>query len=55
MSPKMRIVWEVLEAAKDAGDEMVIAACRRCIEANRRGWKAHKGSESFQIVLAFAQ
>lgn len=54
MSPKMQIVWEVLEAAKDAGDAMVIAACRRCIEADRRGWKKHNGSEAFKIVEAFA-
>jgi hypothetical protein len=32
---RMRITWAVLEAAKDAGDEMVIAACRRIIAADR--------------------
>ena len=32
-TPRMHVVWSVLEAAKDAGDEIVIAACRRLIEA----------------------
>lgn len=54
-SPKMHIVWQVLEAAKDAGDQMVIAACRRCIEANRLGWKKHNGGASYAIVLAFVE
>lgn len=55
MSPKMRIVWEVLEAAKDAGDQMVIAACRKCIEADRLGWKKHHGAVPYKTVLAFAK
>ena len=33
----MWITRAVLEAAKDAGDEMVIAACRRIITADRLG------------------
>lgn len=37
MSPRMQIVWEVLEMAKDNQDAMVIAACRRAIVANRLG------------------
>ena len=39
--PRMRITWAVLEAAKDACDEMVIAACRRIIAADRLGWRRH--------------
>jgi len=35
--PRMWITRAVLEAAKDAGDEMVIAACRRIITADRLG------------------
>jgi hypothetical protein len=35
--PRMAITWQVLEAAKDAGDELVIAACRRIITAHRIG------------------
>jgi hypothetical protein len=38
----MRITWAVLEAAKDAGDEMVVAACRRVIVAERVPWRIRK-------------
>lgn len=55
MPLRMRMVWEVLEAAKDAGDEFVIAACRRCIVADRLGWKKHYDGHSLEIVKAFAQ
>ena len=54
MSPKMQIVWNVLEAAKDANDQTVIAACRRLIEANRMGWKKYHQPADYQMVLAFA-
>jgi hypothetical protein len=54
MSPKMMIVWQVLEAAKDAGDQMVIAACRRLIVANRIGWKKHANPADYRLVLEFA-
>ena len=53
MTPKMQIVWTVLEAAKDAGDEMVIAACRRLIESNRRGWIKHHNPADYALVLEF--
>ena len=33
--PFMRMVWEVLESAKDAGIEDVVAACRRAIVNDR--------------------
>jgi hypothetical protein len=33
--PRLCTTWDVLEAAKDTGDEMVIAACRRIIVAHR--------------------
>ena len=33
--PFMRMVWEVLESAKDAGIEDVAAACRRAIVNDR--------------------
>lgn len=55
MTPRMMITWKVLEAAKDAGDGFVIAACRRLIVANRLGWKRHHNPADFQIVLAFAE
>lgn len=53
MTPMMRIVWEVLEAAKDAGDQHVIAACRRLIVANRLGWKKYRKPADVEIVFAF--
>ena len=53
MAPKMQIVWEVLEAAKAHGDQFVIAACRKCIEANRLGWKRHNGAAAYAIVSEF--
>lgn len=34
--PFMRIVWLVLESAKDAGVDDVVAACRRAIVSDRR-------------------
>ena len=33
--PFMRMVWQVLESAKDAGIEDVVAACRRAIANDR--------------------
>lgn len=53
MTPKMHIVWSVLEAAKDAGDEFVIAACRRLIVADRLGWKRHANPADYRLVLEF--
>ena len=51
--PRMRIVWDVLEGAKDAGDDLVVAACRRLINANRMG--SHGDRRDYQLVLAFAE
>jgi hypothetical protein len=53
MSPRMSITWQVLEAAKDAGDEWIIAACRRIISADRIGWRKHGRREDFQLILEF--
>lgn len=53
MNPRMTITWDVLEAAKDAGDETVIAACRRIIRADRLGWKKHGNAEDMKLVLEF--
>lgn len=50
----MQIVWDVLEAAKDAGDAQVIAACRRIIKADRIGWRKHGNPADLRIVIAFA-
>jgi hypothetical protein len=51
----MQIVWQVLEAAKDNRDEMVIAACRRLIEANRLGWRKHHIAADYDLVQELAQ
>jgi hypothetical protein len=53
MNPMMQIVWEVLEAAKDANDTSVIEACRRIITAHRIGWRKHGDPADFALVLAF--
>ena len=52
--PRTRIIWQVLEGARDAGDGLVIAACRRLIVADRRGWKGHADPADIEIVWAFA-
>ena len=54
MTPRMQITWQVLEAAKDAGDEMVIAACRRIITADRIGWRKHGNAADLALVKAFS-
>jgi hypothetical protein len=53
--PRMRITWDVLEAAKDAGDEMVIAACRRIIVADRLGWRKHGNPADLELVYSLAE
>lgn len=55
MTPFMHLVWQVLEAAKDNNDAMVIAACRRLIVANRLGMRKHAKAADIEIVKAFAQ
>jgi hypothetical protein len=52
MSLRMQIVWDVLEGAKDVGDELVIAACRRLIIANRGGRRADR--KDWELIVAFA-
>lgn len=53
--PRMRIIWDVLESAKDNGDAIVIAACRRLINADRIGWRKHADPADYRLVLAFAE
>jgi hypothetical protein len=53
--PRVRITWAVLEAAKDVGDEMVIAACRRIIVAERIGWRKHGDPADLELVYSFAK
>lgn len=54
-TPRMNITWTVLEAAKDAGDAMVVAACRRIITADRIGWRKHGNPADLKLVLAFTE
>ena len=54
MTPKMYIVWSVLEAAKNNNDVYVIAACRRLIIANRLGWQKHHNPADWALVREFA-
>ena len=51
MTPRMQIIWDVLAAAHDVGDNMVVAACRRLIIATRRGWRAHSLAADYELVL----
>lgn len=55
MAPiRNRIIWNVLEAAKDNNDANVIAACRRLIEASRLGWKRHANKADIDLVWSIA-
>jgi len=49
-----RIIWSVLEAAKDNNDKTVIAACRRLINASRLGWKRCAQRADIALVWAIA-
>ena len=51
--PFMRMVWEVLESAKDAGIGDVFAACRRAIARDRIG-KPVAADDAAIISKAFA-
>jgi hypothetical protein len=44
----------VLEGAEDNGDDLVIAACRRLIRADRIGWHTHADPADWRLVLAFS-
>ena len=55
MPLRMRIVAQVLERAKDAQDEVVIAACRRLIRADKLGWKKHADPHDWKLVKAFTE
>lgn len=52
-TPRQTITMQVLEAARDAGDQMVIAACRRVITANRLGWRKHGNAADLKLVYEF--
>lgn len=48
--PRMQMVWEVLEAARDAGDKAVVDACTRLIDADRRGWRKHHDPADWRLI-----
>jgi hypothetical protein len=52
---RMQIVCQVLEAARDVGDDVVLAACRRLINADRLGWREHYDPADWRLALAFAE
>jgi hypothetical protein len=54
MTPRMRIVWQVIRGALDCEDEIVVAACRRLIMADHVGWQKHHDPRDWQLVRAFA-
>jgi hypothetical protein len=56
ISLKMMVVRDVLEAAKDAGDDLVVAACRRLSWANTLGRLGSDEARSdWAFVRAFAE
>ena len=52
-TPRQTIAMQILEAAQDAGDQLVIAACRRVITANRLGWRKHGCAADLKLVYEF--
>ncbi len=50
MTPRMAIVYRMLEAAKSAEDQYISGLCRQCILANRLGWKRYNGPVAFAII-----
>lgn len=47
--PKMLVVWEVLEVARESGNRPVINACVRLIDADRRSWR--KQSDDWMVFM----
>jgi hypothetical protein len=50
-APRMQVVWEVLESARETGDKSVVDACVRLIHADRRGGR--KQADDWRIVKEF--
>ena len=50
-SPKLLVIEAVLEGALDAGAEAYVAACRRLLSANLRGWRKYVDLEDWEMVL----
>lgn len=49
---RVQLAWRVLEIAKDANDQSVIAACRRIITNDRLGRR--NDPADLRLVIAFA-
>lgn len=47
---RMRVIWHVLESAKDVGRLDVVAACRRLIQADKLGWAKHHRPADWAFV-----
>lgn len=52
MNPRMQITWSVLRRAKDAGDNLIVAACRRIIRADQLGWRKHGRKADLALVYS---
>ena len=48
--PRLRVIYDVLESAKDVGHVPTINACRRLIVAHIRGWKRHHDPADWAMV-----
>ncbi len=49
--PRLDIIRQVLESALDAGAQEYVAACRRLLNANSRGWRKHADRRDWRAVL----
>lgn len=52
---RMKVVWDVMEEAKVNRDDVVLAACRRLIHADRLGWKSPHRHRDWALVKMFAE
>lgn len=53
MNKRRDVALRVIEAAKDADDHAIVAACRRVIVADRRGWKKHGNPADEKLIREF--
>jgi hypothetical protein len=54
MTPRKKMIFEVLDAAKDACDAEIVAACRRLMKADRLGWRKYADISDWAKIEAFA-
>jgi hypothetical protein len=54
-APRMQVVWEVLDAVLEIGDQLVIDARCRLIDAQRRGLRKQQArKDSCEVAKTFA-